>query len=102
MRSNVWLTSFGCGGGASTRTAARPPGKERSLESEQARYDCWLVVAAETLGAPVPDPAPTPARPLAPETGAVLEDGLAHAGLDAFAPRPGTTGDVIGDGDLIV
>lgn len=48
------------------------------------------------------DPPPASGRPLLPEGRAVLEDRLAHAGLDVFAPRAGVTGDVVADGDLIV
>ena len=69
------------------------PGKERTLAFEQARYDHWLIVAAEMLELPVPEERPGPAQPLAPEVRVALEDRLGEAGLDVFAPRRSTPGD---------
>lgn len=85
------------------RGAPDRPGKALTLAVEQARYDQWLVVAAGMLEVPVPEEAaPLPGRPLPPEARAVLEDRLTAAGLDMFAPRRGVTGDVLGDGDLVL
>lgn len=76
------------------------PGKDPAWRSEQARYDQYLVVAGHMLEVPVPEWGP--GRLLAPEARAVLEDRLAHAGLDVMAPPRPSTGDVVGDGDLIL
>jgi len=65
------------------------PGKDRTLGFERARYDQWLLVAAHMLEVPLPDEEPGPAQPLPPEVRAVLEDRLAQAGLDVFAPHSG-------------
>lgn len=63
------------------------PGKGPTQAREESQYDHCLVVAARMLEVPVPAEAPSPGRPLSPEARAVLEDRLAHAGLDVFAPR---------------
>lgn len=73
------------------------PGKDIALRSELARYDRFLVMAAEMLQ--VTAPALLDGDPFPPEARAALEDRLAVAGLDVFAPRNGT-GDVVADGDL--
>ncbi len=72
------------------------------MAREQAQYDHCLVVAAHMLDVPVPEEEPGPGRPLPAELRALLEDRLAHAGLDVHAPRRGATGDVIADGDLFL
>ena len=63
------------------------PGRARTVAREEAQYDHCLVVAAQMLEVPVPKEVPSPGCPLPPEARAVLEDRLAHAGLDVFAPR---------------
>jgi hypothetical protein len=78
------------------------PGKDRALAREEAQYDHCLVVAARMLEVPTPDEEPSPGRPLPPGVRAVLEDRLAAAGLDVFAPRRGVTGDVLDDDDLVI
>lgn len=77
------------------------PGKERTQAREKAQYDHCLVVAAHMLEVAVPDQKPSPGCPLPPEARAVLEDRLAQAGLDVFAPRREEPGDVLGDHDPI-
>ena len=77
------------------------PGKGPTLAREEAQYDHCLVVAALMLELPVPDQRPSPGRPLPPEARAVLEDRLATAGLDVFAPRRPDWGDVPGEHDPI-
>ncbi len=72
------------------------PGKGHVHHSEQLRYDQLLVVAAGMLDLPVP-----PDLPLPPTTRAVLEDALAVAGLDVFAPY-GRSGDPFEDDDLVL
>ena len=67
------------------------PGKGLALAREQAQYDHCLVVAAEMLELPVPEQRPSPGCPLPPEQRALLEDRLAHAGLDVHAPRRSST-----------
>src|SRR5687767_2717991 len=74
------------------------PGKDKALRSELIRYDRYLLLAAEMLEVASPELAD--GSTLAPELRAVLEDRLALAGLDVFAPRGGVTGDVLEDGDL--
>ncbi len=76
-------------------------GKEIARRAELIWYDRHLVLAAEMLEVAAPD---LPAHaPLAPDLRAALEDRLAMAGLDVFAPpRQGLTGDVIEDGDLFL
>jgi hypothetical protein len=78
--------------------AAAPdwPGKGRSLHSEQVRYDQLLLLAAQMLEVPTPDECPLPAI-----RRAVLEDTLALAGLDVFAPDA-RSGDPFEDDDLIL
>ena len=83
------------------RTSPPFPGKDRTLAREEAQYDNCLVVAAEMLELPVPDQKPSPGCPLPPEARAVLEDRLAAAGLDVFAPRRREPGDVPGEHDPI-
>jgi hypothetical protein len=74
------------------------PGKERAWRSELIFYDRYLVIAAEMLEVPAPE---LPAHaPLSPELRAALEDRLAMAGLDVYAPKDGVTGDIVDDGDL--
>ncbi len=77
------------------------PGRDRTLAREEAQYDHCLVVAAEMLELPVPDQKPSPGCPLPPVARAVLEDRLATAGLDVFAPRRAEPGDVPGEHDPI-
>ena len=77
------------------------PGKDHTLAREEAQYDHCLVVAAEMLELPVPDEKPSPGRPLSPAARAVLEDRLAAAGLDVFAPRRPDHRDVPGEHDPI-
>ena len=72
------------------------PGKGRSLHWEQVRYDQLLHLAAGMLEVPAPDECPLPAI-----ARAVVEDALALAGLDVFAPDD-TTGDPFDDGDLVL
>ena len=72
------------------------------MAREQAQYDHCLVVAAEMLEVPLPEERPSPGRPLPAGLRALLEDGLAQAGLDVHAPRRGATGDVLSDGDLFL
>lgn len=74
------------------------PGKDHAWRFEQTRYDRYLVVAAEMLEVPVPDGDDGGLLP--PDARAVLEDRLAHAGLDVMAPVRQSTGDVLQDGDL--
>ncbi len=78
--------------------AAAPdwPGKGRSLHWEQVRYDQLLLMAASMLEVPAPDECPLP-----PAARAVIEDKLAIAGLDVFAPD-GTSGDPFEDDDLVL
>ncbi len=78
------------------------PGKAPALAREQAQYDGCLLLATRMLELPVPDQEPTPGRPLPPEVRAVLEDRLAHAGLDVFAPRSEMQEDALGEGGLIL
>ncbi len=59
------------------------------------------MVAAHILELPVPEQEPSPGVPLPPEARAVLEDRLAGAGLDVFAPRRPEWGDVKEDHDPI-
>lgn len=68
------------------------------MRFELKRYDHHLIVAAQMLEVPGVDP--TAACPLAPEARAVLEDRLAHFGLDVMAPPFDSTGDVFEDGEL--
>ena len=79
------------------RAAPAWPGKDPAWRSEQIHYDHLLVLAAEMLELPVPDP---PDWPLAPEVRAVVEDRLGGAGLDVMAPTFPGTGDILADGDL--
>ncbi len=72
------------------------PGKEPVRHWEQLRYDRLLVMAAGMLELPVPAD-----LPLAATTRAVLEDALAVAGLDVFAPN-GQSGDPFEDDDLVL
>lgn len=74
------------------------PGKEPAWRFESARYDHYLMLAALALEVPLPDG--HDGTPLSPEARAVLEDRLAHAGLDVHAPPRPTTGNVLLDGDL--
>jgi hypothetical protein len=60
------------------------PGKEPARRWELSRYDEFLVLAASMLDVPVPA---RDGLPLSPETRAVVEDRLAHAGLDVWSPR---------------
>jgi hypothetical protein len=73
-------------------------GKDVAWRFELVRYDQHLLVAAEMLEVSAPKLAAR--STLAPEQRAALEDRLAVAGLDVFAPRSGVTGDVLEDGDL--
>lgn len=77
------------------------PGKGPMQAREEAQYDHCLVVAAEMLEVPLPPDRPSPGRPLPPEVRAVLEDRLAAAGLDVFAPRRAEWGDIPGEHDPI-
>ncbi len=82
------------------QSSQRWPGKDTAWRFELVGYDRYLVVAAEMRGVPAPE---LPARStLTPEQRAALEDRLAIAGLDVFAPRSGVTGDIIQDGDLYI
>ncbi|MEA2684824.1 MAG: hypothetical protein QOE93_19 [Actinomycetota bacterium] len=78
--------------------AAAPdwPGKGPTLHSEQLRYDQLLLVAAQMLDVPAPEECP-----FQPAARAVVEDALAIAGLDVFAPSGGS-GDPFEDGDLVL
>jgi hypothetical protein len=84
------------------RNAPPWPGKDPALAREEAQYDHCLIVAAQILEVPTPDDRPSPGRPLPPEVRCVLEDRLAAAGLDVFAPRRGVTGDILDDDDLVI
>ena len=79
--------------------AAAPhwPGKGPSLHWEQVRYDQLLVLGAQMLEVPAPDECPLPAI-----ARAVLEDALALAGLDVFAPPTPGSGDPFEDDDLML
>jgi hypothetical protein len=68
------------------RTSPPWPGKEPAWRFELARYDRYLIAAAEMLEVPAPDP---PKGPLEPEVRALLEDRLAVAGVDVFGPIEG-------------
>jgi len=83
---------------ATYRSSPPWPGKDHTQRFEQIRYDEYLVLAAEILEVPVPGG--DAGRQLSPEGRAVLEDRLAHAGLDVMAPARESTGDVLRDGDL--
>ena len=83
------------------RNSPEFPGKARAQAREEAQYDACLVVAAEMLELPVPDEKPSPGCPLPAELRALLEDRLAAAGLDVFAPRRAEWGDVAGEHDPI-
>jgi hypothetical protein len=78
--------------------AAAPdwPGKGPSLHWEQVRYDQLLLHAAHMLEVPAPDECPLP-----PAVRAVIEDKLAIAGLDVFAPYR-NSGDPFDDDDLVL
>lgn len=80
------------------RSAPPWPGKDSAWASEAGRYDRSLLLAAELLEVAVPAPEAGPT--LAPADRAALEDRLAIAGFDVFAPARFTTGDVLTDGDL--
>ena len=71
------------------RKAPPWPGKEPAWRFELARYDRYLIAAAEMLEVPAPSP---PEVPLEPEVRALLEDRLAVAGVDVFGPIEGTNG----------
>ena len=79
--------------------AAAPdwPGKGRSLHWEQVRYDQLLLMGAAMLDVPASDECPLP-----PLARAVLEDALAVAGLDVFAPPTPSSGDPFEDDDLVL
>ena len=60
------------------------PGKAPAWRWERSQYDQFLLQAALMLEVAVPD---HDALPLAPELRAIIEDRLALAGLDVWAPR---------------
>jgi hypothetical protein len=76
------------------------PGKATARAREEAQYDHCLVVAAQMLELPVPEERPSPGCPLPPAARGTLEDSLAAAGLDVFAPRR-TSDDIVDDGDPV-
>jgi hypothetical protein len=60
------------------------PGKGPAWRWELAQYDRFLVQAASMLDVAVPD---HDELPMPPESRAIVEDRLSHAGLDVWAPR---------------
>ena len=71
------------------RTSPPWPGKEPAWQFELARYDRYLIAAAEMLEVPAPEAVE---GPFEPEVRALLEDRLAVAGVDVFGPIEGTGG----------